>query len=465
MIRPITLKIARKEQTMDLRRKIDSFLIEWKKNPDRLPLIIRGARQVGKTYSIEKFAKTYNNFVEINFITSPEYKRVFSSGYSPDKIIREITLINPDFKFVPNETLILFDEVQDCPDCTTSLKFFKLDARYDVICSGSFLGINYNSVTSVSVGYKEDYEMHSMDFEEFLWAKGYSENQIESIFEHKKDNRPFSETEYSVWMENFTEYMMLGGMPNVVRLFVEQKNYSGTLKAQKQILSDYEEDIVKYVEEMNKAKVKNIYNHISVFLANDNKRFQITKVSPGARNREYVGTVDWLKDAGIINICYNLDRVALPLKGNYNPSNFKIYYKDTGLLIASLDEEAQADLRQNRNFNAYKGAIYENIVADALIKEGYDLYFYRNEKSTLEMDFFIRDASSLIPVEVKATDRATASLRALIEKDKYPDIKYGIKLCNKNIGFNGKFYTFPYFCVFLLKRYILETKIKQDTNS
>lgn len=450
---------------MDLRRKIDSFLIEWKKNPDRLPLIIRGARQVGKTYSIEKFAKTYNNFVEINFITSPEYKRVFSSGYSPDKIIREITLINPDFKFVPNETLILFDEVQDCPDCTTSLKFFKLDARYDVICSGSFLGINYNSVTSVSVGYKEDYEMHSMDFEEFLWAKGYSENQIESIFEHMKDNRPFSETEYSVWMENFTEYMMLGGMPNVVRLFVEQKNYSGTLKAQKQILSDYEEDIVKYVEEMNKAKVKNIYNHIPVFLANDNKRFQITKVSPGARNREYVGTVDWLKDAGIINICYNLDRVALPLKENYNPSNFKIYYKDTGLLIASLDEEAQADLRQNRNFNAYKGAIYENIVADALIKEGYDLYFYRNEKSTLKMDFFIRDASSLISVEVKATDRATASLRALIEKDKYPDIKYGIKLCNKNIGFNGKFYTFPYFCVFLLKRYILETKIKQDTNS
>ena len=445
---------------MDLKRKIDSYLYEWKKNPNRLPLIIRGARQVGKTYSIEKFAKSYTAFVEINFITNPEYKTVFSSGYSTDTIIREITLINPDFKFIPNETLILFDEVQDCPDCTTSLKFFKLDGRYDVICSGSLLGINYNQVTSVSVGYKEDYEMHSMDFEEFLWAKGYSEDQIESIFSHMKDNKPFSETEYNVWMNSFREYMTLGGMPGVVKLFIEQKNYSGTLKAQKQILQDYEEDIVKYVTGLDKAKVKNIYNHIPVFLAKENKRFQITKVSPGARNREYVGTVDWLRDAGIINVCYCLEKAELPLKGNYDPTDYKIYYKDTGLLIASLDEEAQADLRQNRNFNAYKGAIYENAVADALVKEGYDLYYYKNEKSTLVMDFFIRDASSLIPVEVKAGDNATASLKALIENDKYRDIRYGIKLCARNVGFNGKFYTFPYFCTFLLKRYILETKIQ-----
>ena len=444
---------------MELKRKIDSFLQEWKKNPNRLPLIIKGARQVGKTYSIRKFAQTYKSFVEINFITFPEYKTIFSSGYSPEAIIKQITLINPDFKFIPNETLVLFDEVQVCPDCTTCLKFFKLDGKYDVICSGSLLGINYNQVTSVSVGFKEDYEMHSLDFEEFLWAKGYSAEQIESIFEHVKDTRAFSETEYRVWLENFREYMTLGGMPAVVRLFVEQKNFSGTLAAQKQILKDYEEDIIKYVEGLDKAKVKNIYTHIPAFLAKENKRFQITKISLGARNREYVGTVDWLKDAGIINVCYCLEQAALPLKGNYNPSDFKIYYKDTGLLVASLDEEAQADLRQNKNFNTYKGAIYENIVADMLVKQGYDLYFYKNEKSTVEMDFFIRDAASLIPIEVKANDNATASLRNLIEKDKYPDIKYGIKLCNKNIGFNGKFYTFPYFCGFLLKRFIFETRI------
>ncbi len=444
---------------MDLKRKIDSFLLDWKKNPNHLPLIIKGARQIGKTYSIEKFAQTYKNFVEINFITSPEYKSIFSAGYSADTITKQISLINPSFKFIPNETLILFDEMQACPDCTTSLKFFKLDGKYDVICSGSLLGINYNQVTSVSVGYKQDYEMNSLDFEEFLWAKGYNNEQIESIFEHLKDNKPFSETEYNVWLANFREYMTIGGMPQVVKLFCEQKNYSGTLEAQKQILTAYEEDIVKYVEGLDKAKVKNIYNHIPIFLAKQNKRFQITKVSPNARNREYIGTVEWLNDAGIINVCYCLEQAALPLKGNYKISDFKIYYRDTGLLIASLDEEAQADLRQNKNFNTYKGAIYENIVADMLVKQGYGLYYYKNEKSTLEMDFFIRDASSLIPIEVKANDNATASLKNLITKDKYPDIKYGIKLCNKNIGFNGQFYTFPYFCAFLLKRYILETKI------
>ena len=169
--------------------------------------------------------------------------------------------------------------------------------------------------------------------------------------------------------------------------------------------------------------------------------------------------MDWLKDAGIINVCYCLEECALPLKGNYKPNDYKIYYRDTGLLIASLDEESQQDLRKNKNFNTYKGAIYENMVGDMLKKQGYDLYYYKNEKSTLEMDFFIRDADSLIPIEVKANDNATASLNNLIKSEKYEDIKYGIKLGNKNIGFNGLFYTFPYFCAFLLKRFVYECKI------
>ena len=250
--------------------------------------------------------------------------------------------------------------------------------------------------------------------------------------------------------------MITGGMPRVVNKFIEQNNFSGILQEQMQIQKAYEEDILKYARGLDKAKIKNIYTHIPVFLAKENKRYQITKVATGARNREYIGTVDWLKDAGIINVCYNLELPELPLKGNYNPTEYKIYYRDTGLLIAALDEEAQVDLRQNKNFNTYKGAIYENIVGDMLVKQGYELFYYKNEKSTVEMDFFIRDANSLVPVEVKATDKATASLKNLIEKETYGDIQYGIKLCAKNIGFNGKFYTFPYFCTFLLKRYMLE---------
>lgn len=445
-----------KSMEYKLRRKIDEYLINWKNNPDRMPLIIKGARQIGKTSSIEHFAKNYKNFVEINFIDEPQYTKIFSSGYSPENVIKEISFINPAFKFIPHETLILFDELQACPDCATCLKFFKIDGRYDVICSGSLLGINYEEITSVSVGYKEDYEMHSLDFEEFLWAKGYSQEQIESIYSHMKNIESFSENEFDVWMNCFKDYMITGGMPRVVNKFIEQNNFSGILDEQIQIQKAYEEDILKYAKGLDKAKIKNVYTHIPVFLAKENKRYQITKVATGARNREYIGTIDWLKDAGIVNVCYNLELPELPLKGNYNPTEYKIYYRDTGLLIASLDEEAQVDLRQNKNFNAYKGAIYENIVGDMLKKQGYELFYYKNEKATVEMDFFIRDADSLVPVEVKAQDSATASLKNLIEKDKYSDIHYGIKLCAKNVGFNGKFYTFPYFCTFLLKRYMLD---------
>lgn len=219
-----------------LKRKIDDFLISWKNNPDRMPLIIKGARQVGKTFSVELFAKTYKNFIEINFVSDPVFKSVFSNGYSPEQIIREITLIRPDWKFVPYETLIFFDEIQAFPDCTTCLKFFKLDGKYDVICSGYLLGISYNQITSISVGFKTEYEMYSLDFEEFLWAKGYKQNQIYEILTSMKELKPFSLNEYNVWLENFREYMVVGGMPKIVNLFVSQKNYSGVLNEQKEIL-------------------------------------------------------------------------------------------------------------------------------------------------------------------------------------------------------------------------------------
>lgn len=440
-----------------LKRKIDNYLIQWKNNPDRMPLIVKGARQIGKTESVRHFAEThYSNIIEINFALQPQYKDIFDDGFEVKQIIKNISLKNPNLEFVENNTLFFFDELQACPNCATSLKSFKMDGRYDVICSGSLMGINYKEIESNSVGYKEDYEMHSLDFEEFLWAKGYKEEQIEDLFLHMKQIEPFTELELKVMFDNFKEYLILGGMPAVVALFIKNGNYSGTLKIQRQLLLDYEEDITKYAEGLDKAKVLNIYRSISTFLGKDNKKFQISKVSRGARNREYVGTVDWLKDAGIINVCYCMSLPELPLKGNYEPTNYKIYYHDTGLLVASLDEEAQIDLRENKNFNTYKGAIYENVVADMLVKEGYSLFFYRNEKGTVEMDFFIRDANSLIPVEVKAVDGAAISLNRLIDSEKYQDIKYGIKLGYKNIGFNGKFYTFPYFLTFLLKRFLRE---------
>ena len=443
-----------------LRRKINDILREWKNRDGHKPLIVKGARQVGKTASIRLFAhENYKHVVEINFALDKKYRGIFDSGYDVDSIVKNITMIDPRITVEEGNTLFFFDELQDLPNCATSLKSFRMDGRYDVICSGSQMGINYNQIESNAVGYKEDYEMHSMDFEEFLWAKGYKQTQIDDLYAHMAEVRPFGKTEMEVMLELFRDYMVTGGMPEVVNTYIVNGNFSGILEMQRQLHADYEEDITKYATGVEKGKVLSVYRHISSFLSKENKKFQVTKIAHGARNREYMGSIEWLKNAGIINVCYCLDNVELPLKGNYDPRNYKIYYKDTGMLIASLDDEAQEDLRVNRNLGTYKGALYENIVADMLVKQGYALYYYRNDASTLEMDFFVRNTDSLIPVEVKAGTNASSSLNRLTHdggKGKYGDIRFGIKFTAGNIGFNGQYYTFPYFLAFLLKRFLRE---------
>ena len=442
-----------------LKRKIDKFLDEWLISDKKKPLIIKGARQIGKTKTIEEFAKRNNlSLVEINFVLNPEFRDIFDDGYKVDKILESISFKDPSLEFIPGKTLIFFDEIQKCINAATSLKSFKIDGRFDVICSGSLMGLSYKEIESVSTGHKIDYTMYSMDFEEFLWALGYKEEQIESLYECMKNLSPLSETQFNVLLDRFHQYMVLGGMPEVVKLFVDQKNYSGTLALQKQIILDYEEDITKYVEGLDKTKILNVFRKIPIFLGQDNKKFKISKVAHGARNREYTGVTDWLIDAGIVNISYCLNDLALPLKGNYDSDNYRMYFMDTGLLVASLDEESSKDLRDNKNFNTYKGAIYENIVGDMLKKSGYNLYFYKNEDGTQEVEFFVRDANNLIPIDVKATDGKVKSIKSFIEDKNIKDINFGIKLAEKNIGFENNIYTFPYFLTFLLKRFLSEKK-------
>lgn len=444
-----------------LERKIDKFLSEWKQNPKRKPLIVKGARQIGKTESIRAFGHAnYESVLEMNFVLQKKFRNIFNDGYEVNQIIKNITVLEPSWKIISHKTLLFFDELQKCPDCATSLKSFCQDGRFDVICSGSLMGIYYEEIESNAVGFKEDYDMFSMDFEEFLWAKGYTKKQVEELYEHMLSVRPFSQIEMDTFMDIFRDYMTIGGMPEVVKMYIDNSHFGGTLKLQRQLLKDYEEDITKYAKGTDKAKVLAVYNHIPTFLAKENKKYQITKIAKGARNREYVGAVDWLKEAGVIHVCYCLNNVELPLKGNYDANYYKIYYHDIGLLIASLDEEAQDDLRTNKNFGTYKGAIYENVVGEMLRKSGYEqLYFYKHDNPSLEMDFFVRDANSLIPVEVKSKDGATASLNNLINWKSYPDIRYGIKFGYKNIGWNSSFYTFPYFLAFLLKRFLKEKTV------
>ena len=438
-----------------LKRKIDDFLRVWKDTADRKPVIVRGPRQVGKTESIRKFGlENYEHLIEINFVEEPKYKLIAADGYKTDDLIKNISRIDPSKEFEEGKTLIFFDELQEFPEIATALKFFCIDGRFDVICSGSMLGIHYSRIESNSVGYKTDYEMYSLDFEEFLWANRYEAAFTEELLTHMVDLVPFNEVEMSVCSGLFLDYCILGGMPAIVREYIVKGTFEGSLSMQRQLLADYEEDVRKYADGMDQTRILNVFRQIPVQLAKDNKKFQISKVAPGARFKDYRGCIEWLADAGMIQVCYCMNYPELPLKGNFDESKYKIYFADSGLLVAMLDEEAQEDLRANKNLGVYKGALYENIVGEALVKSGYGLYYYKREDSTLEEDFFVRTAKDLIPVEVKAVNGRAKSLRTLINSDKYEDIHYGIKFTGGNIGFENQIYTFPYFCAFLLKRYL-----------
>ena len=443
---------------MYLKRKIDSFLKQWKEDKNHYPLIVKGARQVGKTESILHFAKeNYSNVVYINFALEKKYINILDDGYDVDSIIKNITFVNNSIAFKEKETIIIFDEIQEYPDIATTLKPFKIDGRFDVICSGSMLGINYNKIHSNSVGYKTDYEMYSMDFEEFLWAKGYKQEYIDNILIHMEQLKPFSDIQLNVYKNLFLDYCVLGGMPAVVKNYISTNSFSNTLNIQRQIMLDYEEDVRKYAIGLDKTKILSVYRSVPSQLAKENKKFQFNKIEKNARSREYSGCIDWLIDARVIMQCNCLLYPELPLKGNIDESKYKLYYPDTGLLVANLDEEAQEDLRMNKNLGVYKGALYENFVAEAFLKQGLGLFYYKKENSSLEEDFFARTKDSLVPIEVKSNSNKSKSLSSLINNENYHDIHFGIKLGNFNIGFANNIFTFPYFCSFFIKDF-LKTK-------
>lgn len=440
---------------MYLKRKIDDFLLNWKNDSNHKPLIVKGARQIGKTESVLHFANNeYANVIYINFVLDKRFRAIVNDGYDVDTVIKNISLVDPTLKFIAGETIIIFDEIQEYPDVATCLKSFRLDGRFDVICSGSMLGINYKKIHSNSVGNKTDYEMYSMDFEEFLWAKGYRQEHMEDILNHMINIMPFSETQMNTYKSLFLDYCVLGGMPDVVRGYIETGTFSGSVAIQEQIRLDYEEDVRKYAEGLDQTKIISVYRSVPSQLAKENKKFQFNKIDKNARSREYTGCIEWLIDAGVVTECKCLGYPELPLKGNVDEGKFKLYYPDTGLLISALDEEAQEDLRINKNLGVYKGALYENFVAEAFVKQGLGLFYYKKENSTLEEDFFVRSKSELYPVEVKANNDRSKSLSSLINNKNYNDIKNGIKLGDFNVGYANNIYTFPYFCAFMIKAFM-----------
>lgn len=438
-----------------LKRKIDSFLVSWKENPERKPLIIKGARQVGKTKSILNFASShYDSVVSINFAEDPIYKQIIENGYSADAVIKNISRISADAKFVDGKTLIFFDEIQEFPDITTTLKFFSLDGRFDIICSGSLLGIHYKEISSISVGYKTEVEMRSLDFEEFLWALGYDDSIKYDILEHMRSFTPFSPAVLKIYNDLFLDYCIVGGMPNVVCDFVNKKTFENTLDLQRQIVIGYEADIRKYASGLDKARVANVFRSVPFQLGKENKKFQISKVRSGAKFKDYRGSLEWLEDAGIVNVSRALQTPNLPLKGNVVEDCCILYYADNGLLLSQLDDDAQMDFRQNKNLDVYKGGLFESIIGEALVKSGYELRYFKKESSTLQEEFFVRHKDDLVPIEVKAGNNNSKSLSTLIKSSDYKEIRYGIKIVRGNIGFSSNICTFPHFCAFLIKDFL-----------
>ena len=449
-----------KSPILYLRRKFDAFLREWKAREDHLPLIVKGARQVGKTETVRRFAgNEYRDFIEINFVERPEFKEIVRDGFSVDGIIRNISIIDPNLRFTPNETLLFFDELQEFPEIATSLKFFAQDGRFDVVCSGSLLGLQVKRVKSYSVGYQETALMHSLDFEEFLWGCGYRDEQISGFLDPVISRHPFGAATKNTMDRLFMDYCAAGGMPDVLEMYFVKGTFERVPQTQRRILEDYREDIRKYAEGFDPVRIQNVFDSIPVHLAKENRKFQWSTVSKGATRKDYWGCVEWLEDAGVVNKCRRMDVPELPIGAHLDNDSFKLYMCDSGLLLSMLEKEVQEDVRIRRNLGTWKGGLFEHIVGEALVKAGVPLAYFKRENSTLEMDFFVRSADCLVPVEVKAENNRSKSLRTMIDREIYKDVRWGVKLVNGNVGFENGILTLPQWCAFKIPEIVREFKL------
>ena len=440
-----------------LRRKIEEVLIKWKNTPNHKPLIIKGCRQCGKTFSVNAFAKEYyTHVVYLNFFEHPDYKLAFEGSKQIDSIVMNLTALLPNSRFVSGQTCIILDEIQECSAARTALKFFKIDGRYDVIATGSLLGVcgykgDETDYNSIPVGYEQHIEMFPLDFEEFLWANGINQGIIELLTKSLQERTPIPPAIHQRMRQLILEYTIVGGMPEVVNRFIATHNMSDVLEEQHSIITGYKEDMVKYAANEDKVRLRAAFDSIPRQLSKENKKFQFSVIKKGARAKEYITGIQWLEDAGIIIRCRNLSITELPLEGNAIEDSFKVYMRDTGLFVSMLEDGTQFDILQGRLYG-YKGAIFENLIADIFTKMGRKLYYYRKD-SGLEIDFVIRYHSECILVEVKASTGNTKSTKTILQHpDKY-HVYQAIKLGDYNIGEKDGILTLPIYLAFLLREY------------
>lgn len=441
-----------------LKRKIYNELILWKERRQegkKESLIIKGARQVGKTSVVENFGSNeYESFIEINFIKRPELKAIFKGAKDPKTIYSSILLYLPDAKIIPGKTLIFLDEIQRCGDARTAIKFLSFDFTCDVISSGSLLGLEYAEDAdvdvevpeSIAVGFEVELKMYSLDFEEYLWAKGYNSDQLLILKKYFDNNEVVPKAINDRFEQMFREYMIIGGMPEVVASFIPNGDFNEAFRIQNKIISDYQDDIAIHAKGEQKIKVRECYESVPKQLARELKKFQYSFVEKGKTSRKYGGSIKWLKDSDLVNVCYNVREPFIPLMANENLEQFKVYINDTGLLTQMYGRETKIAILNNTLKGNAKGAVYENIVQEILVKKGYSLHYYKPDDNH-EVEFVIEKNTEVIPIEVKAGNSKSISLNNFMN-DYLPTIGY--KLINGNIGLDGKKKIIPHYMIMFL---------------
>lgn len=425
-----------------LRRKIYDKLLAWKKSAGKKDaILLRGVRQCGKTYIVREFGKReYKNFIEINFIERPDMQAVFSGNLDVDSMVQQIKLSMPGCQFIPGETLLFLDEIQDAPNARTSLKFWTQDGRFDCIASGSLLGIDYKNEVSIPVGYEQQLIMRTLDFEEFLWALGVEGNLKEMLVPYVDGTKRVPEAMHNSLNKYLQEYMVVGGLPEVVDTYIATKDFYQVHLLQEKILRDYQDDIAKYALNQDKIKAKQCFLSIPRQLSKENHKFQYSVVEKKATARKFTSSLDWLHNAGLIDFAYNVNSPWFPLKAYVKEDQFRVYLCDIGLLVAMYGYQLKIALLSDALEGPAKGGIYESLVADILAKRGEELYYYKKEDSTLEIEFILERDCKLVPVEVKARKGSTRSLNELLKMD---NIERGYKLTAQNTGVVEKKITLP----------------------
>lgn len=440
-------------------RKIEKTLEQWKTKANHKPLVIKGCRQCGKTSSVISFAKqNYEHVIYLDFHEHKEYKTFFAGSLDVDTLTLNISFGIKDARFIPGKTCLVLDEIQDCPNARSSLKFFKLDGRYDVICTGSLLGVNgYKTKeekaeeqnASIPVGFEEIVNMYPMDFEEWLWANGIQPQHIDYLHNCLNQEEPINEAIHQRMRQLLLRYVVVGGMPEVVTTFINTNNMNEVQNIQRGIIETYKADMLKYAPQEDKAHIRECFDSIPAQLAKENKKFQYATIRKGARSSEYRGSLQWIEEAGIVQRCYNTSITELPLGGNAIPDVFKVYMTDIGLLISMLDEGTAWDIMQG-NLLGYKGAIFENLAADILTKMGRKLYYFQKEGG-MELDFLIRYKGECVPVECKARTGNAKSLQTVLKHPEHYHVNHALKLGDYNVGRNGPILTLPFYMAFLLR--------------